>query len=78
MEAAIYNLADMRSRHRSAMPTAATLCLRTMVDGLALMLSAQSFFVQYVAAMGRFHVSLLNACSLPALSPTKSAERPTR
>ena len=78
MEAAIYNLADMRSQRHSAMPTAANLCLRMMADGLAATLSAQSFFVQYVAAMGRFHASLLNAGSSSPLSPTKSEERPIR
>jgi hypothetical protein len=78
MEAAIYNLDDMRSQRRTATPTAATLCLRLMADGLAASLSAQSFFAQYAVAVSRFHVAMLNAGCSPSLKPTKSEDAHVR
>ena len=78
MEAAIYNLGDMRSQRRTATHSAATLCWPLMADGLAATLSVQSFFVQYAVAVARFHAQILSAGSLPSSKPTKSEDAPIR
>ena len=78
MEAAIYSLDDMRSRQRTPTNTAATSFLLLMGDGLAAVLTAQSFFIQYVVALHRFHASVLNAGYSPSLRKPPSEAAPYR
>ena len=64
MDAQIYQLDDMRSLHSSAMSTVGSFPTQSASDGLALVLSATSFWVEYAVAMVSFHHRLLLAGSL--------------
>ena len=76
MDAQVYQLDDMRSRHSSATSTAASSLMPLASDGLALLVSATSFWVEYVAAMALFHHRLLSVDSLPCSKPPKTLGRP--
>ena len=78
MVATLHNLADMRSRRRIPTSTAATSFLHLMGDGLAAAMTVQSFFIQYVVALHRFHASVLSAGYSPSLRKPSSEDRPFR
>jgi len=64
MDAQIYRMDDMRSRRSSAMSTGESSPTQSASDGLALLLSATSFWVEYGVAMASFHHRLLlSGCS---------------
>ena len=59
MDAQIYRMDDMRSRRSSATFTGEYFPMQSASDGLALLLSVTSFWVEYGAAMVSFHHRLL-------------------
>ena len=67
MDAQIYQLDDMRSRHNTQQFMATFFQTPLALDGLALIVSATSFWVEYVGAMALFHHRLVSQPCLPDL-----------
>lgn len=71
MDAQIYQLESMRSLSSSRMSTEPYCPMQLTSDGLALMLAAMSFWVEYVAAMALFHHQAVLGGCLPFSKPPK-------
>jgi len=65
MDARIYNLATIRSARNTPTSMARRWPMPLDSDGLALLVSATSFWVAYGAAVARFHHQLLSAAFSP-------------
>ncbi len=65
MDAQIYSLDDMRSSRNTPLTTERYFPTQWVSDGLALSLSATSFWVEYAVAMASFHHLLAQAPCLP-------------
>lgn len=65
MDAKIYSLDDMRSSRNTPLTTERYFPTQLVSDGLALSLSAMSFWVECAVALASFHHSTLLACFSP-------------
>ena len=65
MDAQVYRLDTSKSARSSLTPTETYFQAPLASDGLALLLSATSFWAEYAAAMALFHHRLLLADSSP-------------
>jgi hypothetical protein len=82
MDAAIYNLADIRSARNTAMFTAASYPMPADWAGLALQSAlmlhrATQFWAEYGIAMLSCHVRLTSGGSLPCSKPPKAEAPPS-
>ncbi|OHD24086.1 MAG: hypothetical protein A2Y38_14715 [Spirochaetes bacterium GWB1_59_5] len=82
MDAAIYNLADIRSARNTAMLTAASYPMPADWAGLALqsalmLHNATLFWVEYGRAMLSCHVQLTSGASLPCSKPPSRPDKPS-
>lgn len=76
MDARIYQLDDMRSQHNSRMLMEKFFQMPMTSDGLALLVSATSFWVEYGARMASFHHKILSAGFSPYLKSPKETGNP--
>ena len=63
MDAAIYQLADIKSKRDGAITTAKFYPTLRVADGLALLLTAQSFWARYALAVASFQMAILSSAS---------------
>lgn len=76
MDAQIYQLDDMRSQRSIRMFMEKFSPMPMTSDGLALLLSATSFWVEYGARMASFHHQILSAGFSPYLKSQKEMAPP--
>lgn len=76
MDARIYQLDTIRSARNTRMFMERLFPMPLDSDGLALIVAAMSFWVEYGAAAVRFHHQVLSAGFSPCLKPPKTLGRP--
>ena len=77
MDAMIYQMDDLRQQHNSRMFMEKFSVMPMTSDGLALVVAATSFWVEYVARMASFHHKILSAGFSPYLKSPKAPETPS-
>ncbi len=74
MDAMVFDLDAMRLRRSSPTNTAESFRLPLVSDGLALLVSATSFWAEYAIAMASFHHLLIVTGSSPCSKLPKSSD----
>ena len=77
MDATIYQMDDLRQQHSSRMFMEKFSVMPMTSDGLALIVAATSFWVEYGAALASCHHKILSAAFSPCLKSQKVPEDPS-
>lgn len=77
MDATIYQMDDLRLQHNSRMFMEKFSVMPMTSDGLALIVAATSFWVEYGAALASCHHKILSAAFSPCLRYPKGTGSPS-